>query len=121
MTDPACKFDWTYDGYRQVWLYNGTGEPDERFHEMCYEIAPAIMDATSVDELSATIERVAAERGLIVRQYPGPSDGDPLANTYRAGVLRKRHRMAPRGNPRRRPSSCHDVAGARSGGRSSCC
>lgn len=101
MADPACKFDWRYEGYLQVWLYNGTGEADEVFQDPCYEVAHRIMDATSVAELHATIERLAAERGLIVRQYPGPSHDDPLAGTYRVGVFKE----PPPGWPSEEPPS----------------
>jgi hypothetical protein len=86
MSEPNCTIEWFYDGYRSVWLYDGT-KGSARFRDFCHALGLASGDAKSVEALTTAIERLAADTNLHVRVYPGPGHDDPLRNTFRVGVF----------------------------------
>jgi hypothetical protein len=79
--------EWRYEGYREVWLYDATGGSTDGFHKFCREVADAISDAETVDDLATTVERVAGLRNLVAQVHRGPSHSDPMRNTVRVGVF----------------------------------
>ncbi len=86
MSEPACRIEWFHDGYRAVWLYDGTNDWD-RFEGLCRAIGLASADEHTLAALTAAIEQAARDAKLHVRVYPGPSHADPLQTTVRVGVF----------------------------------
>jgi hypothetical protein len=86
MLEPSCTFEWFHDGYRSIWLYDGTKD-DPRFNHLCHAVGHASAEATSAEALTDVIERLAGDANLHVRVYPGPGHDDPLRDTFRVGVF----------------------------------
>jgi len=95
MYDPSCRIDWFREGYRQVWLYDGTKGSTEEFVDFCADVAAAIENADTLAALSDAIDEVAGRRSLVARTYPGPSHWDPLRLYVTVGVFAKE--TAPKG------------------------
>lgn len=89
MAEPSCKIEWFYEGYRAVWLYDGTGMSAEDFREVCIEVAHAIEGAETVPDLTAAIEQAVARHKLGANVHPGPSHLDPLQQHVTVGVFAK--------------------------------
>jgi hypothetical protein len=91
MSEPNCRIDWFYEGYRQVWLYDGLDMTGEEWADLCAAVAEAIQDAHAIEALSAAIDATLQPRGVVAQLYPGPSHSDPLRNTVRVGLFRNGH------------------------------
>ena len=89
MPEPTCTIEWTYEGYRAVWLYDGTNSTREEFAPLCVEVAKLTDSAETVEELTTAVESWASARGLHVRMYPGPSAHDPGRNTFRVTLFKE--------------------------------
>ena len=86
---PSCKIDWTYEGYRQVWLHDGTKASPDHLHALCRDLAWAIQDAETFPALQDAIERFAAGRNLRAEVFPGPSHADPARLYVTVGMRPK--------------------------------
>jgi hypothetical protein len=87
MAEPNCKIDWFYEGYRQVWLYDGADLSPDVWRDYCVAVAKAISAAETVEAVSDALDQLSAEWDLVAQVHRGPSHSDPVANTLRVGVF----------------------------------
>lgn len=95
MADPFCTFPWTWEGFREVAVYNAAGLAGDRVRDVCRALSDASVNATSVDALREALAEACKAHGLAVGLFRiEPDHGHPLGTLISVSVIRS---TAPRG------------------------